>query len=160
MVEKIFSVMDKITGFCLFMISSLMIAAGITQVCCRYVLRVSVPWTEEMMRYLYVWLVMIGIGLALRRNAYISIEFLYVALKRKMRRVAVGIFCLIVLSQLVFFALLTYWGFVYSNTGMTSFSPIMRLQMGKLYLALPLGGIIGIIYTLNTIVETVRKEGF
>jgi TRAP-type C4-dicarboxylate transport system permease small subunit len=64
------------------------------------------------------------------------------------------------LIQMDFFVLLIYLGFTYSKIGMTSFSPIMRLPMGNMYLALPLGGIIGLMYTFNTIRETIKKEKY
>jgi TRAP-type transport system small permease protein len=54
----------------------LMIAALMLQVVARYVLQVSIPWTEEVSRYLLVLMTFVGAALALRDRQHIAITFL------------------------------------------------------------------------------------
>jgi TRAP-type C4-dicarboxylate transport system permease small subunit len=55
---------------------ALMILALLLQVVARYVLQVSIPWTEEVSRYLLVLMTFVGAALALRDRQHIAITFL------------------------------------------------------------------------------------
>lgn len=46
------------------------------QIVCRFVLSVSVPWTEEVSRLLFIWLAYIGAAIGLREGALITIDTL------------------------------------------------------------------------------------
>ncbi len=54
----------------------LMTAVLMLQVLARYVLQVSIPWTEEVSRYLLVLMTFVGAALALRDRQHIAITFL------------------------------------------------------------------------------------
>ena len=54
----------------------LMTGALMLQVLARYVLHVSIPWTEEVSRYLLVLMTFVGAALALRDRQHIAITFL------------------------------------------------------------------------------------
>lgn len=38
----------------------IMVALVVTQIFCRFVINVSVPWTEEMARLCFVWIIFLG----------------------------------------------------------------------------------------------------
>src|SRR5918998_2945407 len=44
------------------------------QIVCRFVLSVSVPWTEEVSRLLFIWLAYIGAAIGLREGTLIVID--------------------------------------------------------------------------------------
>jgi TRAP-type transport system small permease protein len=46
------------------------------QIVCRFVLSVSVPWTEEVSRLLFIWLAYIGAAIGLREGTLIVIDTL------------------------------------------------------------------------------------
>ena len=46
------------------------------QIVCRFVLSISVPWTEEISRLLFVWLAYIGAAIGLREGTMIVIDTL------------------------------------------------------------------------------------
>ena len=46
------------------------------QIVCRFVLAISVPWTEEVSRLLFVWLAYIGAAIGLREGTMIVIDTL------------------------------------------------------------------------------------
>jgi len=47
------------------------------QVLFRYVLRISVPWTEELARILFIQTMFFGIAVAIRENEHIVVDFLF-----------------------------------------------------------------------------------
>ncbi|MDR1828265.1 MAG: TRAP transporter small permease subunit, partial [Methylobacteriaceae bacterium] len=43
------------------------------QVLCRFVFQVAAPWTEELARYLFIWICIVGSGIAISRGAHLGI---------------------------------------------------------------------------------------
>jgi TRAP-type C4-dicarboxylate transport system permease small subunit len=58
------------------------------QVLFRYVLQISVPWTEELARILFIQTMFFGIAIAIRENEHIIVDFLFK--KMNIRSQAVG----------------------------------------------------------------------
>lgn len=46
------------------------------QVLFRYFIKVSVPWTEELSRYLYIWCIFIGSAIASKEKLHMDLEFI------------------------------------------------------------------------------------
>jgi TRAP-type C4-dicarboxylate transport system permease small subunit len=79
-VEKILEVITMV-GF----IGMLLSTGG--QVVFRYVLRISVPWTEELARILFISTMFLGIAIAIRENEHIVVDFLFKKLNRRYQAV-------------------------------------------------------------------------
>ena len=54
-----------------------MLLATIWQVLFRYVLKISVPWTEELARILFIMTMFLGIAIAIREDEHIIVDFLF-----------------------------------------------------------------------------------
>jgi TRAP-type C4-dicarboxylate transport system permease small subunit len=57
------------------------------QIVCRFVLSISVPWTEEVSRLLFIWLAYLGAAIGLREGTMIVIDTVPELLGRRGRRV-------------------------------------------------------------------------
>ena len=53
------------------------------QVIMRYVMQDSLSWSEELARYVFIWMVNIGISYGVKKNRHISIDFLNTILPEK-----------------------------------------------------------------------------
>ena len=71
----------------------------------RYVLSDSAAWTEEIARYLLIVVTFLGASMAVRRNAHIQVEFLYMWLPGKVKRVLATVVDLV---RILFFAYATW----------------------------------------------------
>jgi TRAP-type C4-dicarboxylate transport system permease small subunit len=65
----------------------MLVSLVILQVFFRYVAKTSVPWTEEIARVLYIWLVFIGVAIVEAENAQIRTTYLLEKLPLKVRYV-------------------------------------------------------------------------
>ena len=63
----------------------------VLQVTCRYVLGSPLVWSEELARYLYIWVCFLGAPVALRRGNHIAITLFVDLLPRKLAR-AISVF--------------------------------------------------------------------
>ncbi len=64
----------------------IMMLATLLQVLARY-LEVSIDWTEELARILFLASIMIGIAIAIRRGQHIAVDFIYAARSPRVRAV-------------------------------------------------------------------------
>lgn len=96
----------------------------------------SVPWSEELVRYLLIWSVFIGAGVAARRGSMISVEALPNALPPKAAR-AVRLTGLAVM--LAFLVLAFRSGLDWVAFGAHERSTVMGVPMAWIYASMPAG---------------------
>jgi TRAP-type C4-dicarboxylate transport system permease small subunit len=78
-----------------------MMLAVLGQILFRYVLELSVPWTEELARLLFVQSMLIGMALAIRRHEHIIVDFLFIRLPPRLRDLAGLLFGVVILLLLL-----------------------------------------------------------
>lgn len=157
--RRFLDILDRLMIALLIVILSVMLVVGTMQVVWRYILEASLSWSEELMRFLYVWATMLGVGAAIRRKSMACIDsFLdFVGKKspgvqRIMRVAAMAV-------QIFVFVVMIVYGYQFTIRGLGQRSPAMGLSMAYVYAAFPLGGAIGILYTFEEIYDTfVRKD--
>jgi TRAP-type C4-dicarboxylate transport system permease small subunit len=106
------------------------------QVVYRYVLIQPLHWSEELARYLFIWLSILGATLGLQKRGHFGLDFFYRMLPNQKRRflqflihLLVGCVILVILIQGVKLVQAT----VLQN------SPAMGVSMGWAYACLPVG---------------------
>ena len=77
---------DIVSAVVLFCFSTMLILM-VLQVVFRYVLRVSVPWTDEVARSFFIWQIFLGAALAHRYSGHIQITILLDRLSSSKRRI-------------------------------------------------------------------------
>jgi TRAP-type transport system small permease protein len=121
-----------------------MMALVFLQVVNRYLIGQQIFWTEEVVRMLLVWCVMIGLPVVLYRRQEIKVE-LFVLPARSAERLR-GL--LAVAASVLFCAILAYWGFRYTLRALPTVSPTLGISRAWLYVPIPLGAGLGIIALL------------
>lgn len=126
------------------------------QVIVRFVLthagmNISAPWTEELARFLLVWLVFLGAAVGCRRMQLISLDFVVKAVPgifgRLLRYLALGL-CL------ALFALLVRFGAQFATLiGQTELSPVMQVSKAWVYWAMPVAGVLMFVNTCAFILD-------
>ncbi len=128
---------------------------GLWQVVSRFVLSQPSTWTEEVMRRLLIWMVMLGIVAAFRRGALVSVD-LMLRVSRGVWHTAVR--TLITGVSLSFLAVLLWYGceLVWRVRFQTFAS--MGLSIGWGYAALPTGAALAIVAVLAHHIDPVDSE--
>lgn len=108
------------------------------QVFSRYVLEDSLVWSEELSRYLLIWIVYIGCSYAAKENRHLEVTFVRSMLGRGAQRVMIAFSYLI---TLVFCGFCIVWGIemlqFLALTGQKTQS--LGISVFWVYLALPCG---------------------
>ncbi|MGE9290428.1 MAG: TRAP transporter small permease [Puniceicoccales bacterium] len=105
-------------------------------VCSRYLFNSPFSWAEELSTILFVWLVMIGAALALKRQQHFSVTFLVERMSHRGYRFPLAIGNWLVLASCL---LLLVCGLFYASWGFGTVTPAMGLSRIWLYGAIPFG---------------------
>lgn len=118
------------------------------QVFSRYVLNSPSSFTDELARFLMIWLGMLGACLLFGKNGHLAITLLPDRLTPSRRR---ALECAIYLLILAFAAIaMAYGGNILIARTMRQLSPALRVPMGYVYAILPLSAaLVGVYMALN-----------
>lgn len=118
---------------CVALMSALALVLGF-QVFMRYCMQASLSWSEECARYLFVWLVFIGISYGARMIRHIKIDAGLLCFPKVMRPYVVifgDVLSLIFSLWVVYFG----WSMVKMQLTIGQLSPAMRIPMWLVYSA-------------------------
>lgn len=126
----------------------------IIQVFLRYVLRTSIPFSEELARYLMIWVVFLAAGLALKEDAHINIRVLVDRLRGRTRLWLNLVAQILLLAFLVLLMVETIAVLPYQRVQIIL---SMGISIFWFYLAIPVGCSIMILFLLPKMYEKVKK---
>ena len=120
----------------------------------RYVLGEQAKWTEELARFLLIWVSMLGGAVAFGTKGHLGVDY-FVGLFDPQ---AGKLMAVIVHVVVLFFAgaIFLYGGcrVVADTLAMEQMTPALEWQMGYVYLALPIAGVFMVLYTIENLIET------
>ena len=126
------------------------------QVFSRYVLNHSLFWSEELARFLLVWLTFLGASVVYYRGANASVDFLYERLGYKGRRtfdIAVH------LISLAFFIVMLIYGWEFAHFVRNQYSAALYLPKWIPHSIIPVSGGILVLHTLNQLWRDLAGAG-
>ena len=140
---------------------AVMIACMIWQVVSRFVLNLSVPWTDEASRYLWITLCFIGAGAAISENDHVEINIVASLLKKMEHEKK---FALARLSDIMRYVILTALGiflaylwidFTMKAMKLGQISAAMMIPMTLPYIIIDVGMISVIIHSVFRLIISV-----
>ena len=155
--RKLLGCVNTVTEYIVSALLVLMVVVVFLQVIFRFVLHASLPWSEELSRYILVWLSFLGAAIGVRRGAHIGVEVV-VSLFPKTLNVAAKVFVHTV--SMVFFSLLILYGWRILGVVGRQLSPAMEWSMAIPYSAICVGGVLMLAYALEHAVDVATgKDG-
>lgn len=73
---SVLALLDRLAGWTIIVMMSVMVTVVSAQVFMRYVLNSSIGWADEISRLTFVWSIFLAIPLGIRAGAHIGIELL------------------------------------------------------------------------------------
>lgn len=134
--SRVLNGIEKCLCIISMMLLSIMTLLMCYQVFMRYVLSNAPSWCEELIRYLFIYLTMLGSAVATRKGKHLAVDVVIGILpKEKAAR------CKIIFSVciLAFLLLLLVYGMQLVFNTMNTISTSLKVPMGYFYAALPLG---------------------
>jgi TRAP-type C4-dicarboxylate transport system permease small subunit len=145
--------MDRLINWVLALLMAVMVVVIAAQVWYRFVLNDPLSWSEELGRYLFVWISFLGAAAGVRYQVHLGIDLLQKVLPPAGYRVTVVLMNLIIQ---VFLVVIIYWGFKILGIIQFQTSASMNISMRYPYLAVPVGGIFMLINSLRVSAAAIR----
>jgi TRAP-type C4-dicarboxylate transport system permease small subunit len=144
-------------GWVLITLVMVMTVVVMLQVIYRYVLARPLDWSEELARYLFVWISILGAALSVQRRGHFGMDFFFRMFPDKGRRFL--IFLIYFLMGVVILVILVEGISLVRKTAAQQ-SPAMEISMGWAYACLPVGAALMAIHLLAIIVkEAMERHG-
>ncbi|RDI20159.1 TRAP transporter small permease [Pseudacidovorax intermedius] len=129
---------------------------GMFQIVTRFVLEQPAEWSEILIRISLIWMVFLGIPMAFRQGAMVSVDVLYRWSPPRVRRL---LDAAVSLAALALIAVILWWGFDYAMRGrVQSMAGLESLSMVWAYLALPVGAAFSIFGIVGNYLDPKRLE--
>jgi TRAP-type C4-dicarboxylate transport system permease small subunit len=149
---------DFIDGICvksIIAILAMMVVTTSLQIICR-VFFSALSWSEEVTRYLLVYLTFLGASTVYKRSGHISVLVIPQLLSSKLQKY-LSIF--VIMLSGIFFSIATFYGIKYMGLQGTQLSAALRIPMKYIYMAVPIGFSIMILYSVDNIIKIWLGEG-
>jgi TRAP-type C4-dicarboxylate transport system permease small subunit len=151
---------ERFTTALSMLIACLMLAIaaslGMFQIITRFVLETPAEWTEVLIRFSLIWMVFMGIPMAFRQGAMVSVDVLYRWSGPGMRRVLDTV---VAVAALTLIAIIIWWGWDYANRGkVQSMIGLEDVSMFWAYLAMPVGALFSVLGILGNWLDPQRME--
>ncbi len=131
-------------------------ALGVFQIFTRFVLEEPAEWSEVLIRFSLIWMVFLGIPMAFRQGAMISVDALYRFASGRVRRV---LDLVVGLAALALMLIILWWGADYAiRGGVQSMAGLESLSMFWAYVAMPTGAVFSLVAIVANYLDPRRME--
>ncbi len=145
---------DKALSTLLIALMGLMVLVVTWQVVTRFLLPTPSSYTEELARFLLIWIGVLGSSYALRTRAHLGIDILSTKLIGKQKDALTVSICLLVILFATLIMLIGGIKLVMLTFSLEQTSAALGIKMGYIYSVLPLSGLLMIYYSIQFILET------
>ena len=129
---------------------------GVFQIITRFVLEQPAEWSEVLIRFSLIWMVFLGIPMAFRQGAMVSVDVLYRWSPPKIKRVLDWVVCG---AALALIAIIFWWGWDYAMRGrVQTMSGLESISMFWAYLAMPVGALFSMLGIVANLLDPQRLE--
>ena len=142
-------------GWVLIALVVVMTVVVLLQVIYRYLLTQPLHWSEELARYLFVWISILGAASSVQRRGHFGMDFFFRMLPDKGRRFLM--FIVYLLMGVVIFVILVQ-GILLVEKTVAQQSPAMEISMGWAYACLPVGAVLMAIHLLVIIIKEAMEK--
>lgn len=157
MLAGIRSTVDRYLSYALIVLMGVSVINVLWQVFTRFILQDPSSYTEELARFLLIWIGLLGASYASGKGMHLAIDYFankfQPAVQKILGMIIQGLIFLFALSVMVIGGIrLVYVTLVLDQT-----SAALQVKLGYVYLVLPLSGILIIFYAVAAFIELLQS---
>lgn len=154
-IEKTSDFFDKFLRYISGYFLSIMVVAVFIGVLNRFIFQFSfISWTEELARFLLIYICMIGSCIAIKNGGHVNIVFIIDRLKKYQKPVVIFNHIMVI----IFLSVVTIYGTKLCFTQSYQLSPALRISMSIPFASVPFGCFVMLIHSLALISKILRPE--
>ena len=113
-------------------------------------------WTEEMARFLFIWMVMLGAMIGVREGTHFEVD----VLPELKPRTNAALRIVSMIFVLVFALVFVWYGYAFLMFGWNQTSELADLPMGYIFVAWPLTGLTWLVFGIQRLLNDIRITRF
>ncbi|MGJ8667169.1 MAG: TRAP transporter small permease [Patiriisocius sp.] len=145
---------DSILGKILIIIMSVMVINVIWQVFTRFVVDTPSSFTDELARYLMIWLGILGAAYVSGRNMHVAIDVLPQRSSTQRQKKFKQIVYILIIAFALFAMVIGGLRLVYITYVLDQKSPALQIPLAFVYFSIPLSGALIIYYKIYDLLNT------
>ena len=149
--KKIKTYLDRVIEKLLITIFGLMVINVIWQVITRYFRENPSSFTDELSRYLMIWLGILGAAYVTGKNEHVSIDFFIKKISVQNRKILTLFITLSIICFAIIALVIGGGRLVYITLILQQYSPSLKIPLALVYSILPISGILIIFYKITEI---------
>lgn len=153
--KRLADILESVLKFCMVVMLIMLTVIVIVGIMARYVFLVSIPWTQEISRYLMIWTSFLGLGVAYRKRELIAVKVFTDILPKRLFRIA--FFVSDILCS-IFLVVVVYYGIRLCIQNSDQVSAAARIPVSIVYAAIPVGGVIYLLFSLESILDFFERR--
>nr|WP_298926142.1 TRAP transporter small permease [uncultured Allomuricauda sp.] len=143
---------DKILSYLLIAIMSVMVLNVLWQVFTRFVIGTPSSFTDELARYLMIWVGILGAAYAAGKDMHIAINVLTQKFNKETQQKLAAIVKIMVILFALTAMVIGGSRLVYVTYVLNQLSPALQIPLAYVYLVIPLSGLVIIYYKIMDII--------
>lgn len=143
LIERLSKAINQWIEYSLFALGFTMALIVATQVFCRYALNESLFWSEELARFLLVWLTFLGATVAYRRKVHPGIDVFTARMPPALKKASA---LLSHLASMAVFTVMIYYGCQFAYFVRLQISPALQLPKWVVLSIIPISGAIFMVH--------------
>ena len=140
---------DRLVESFLVAILGIMVVNVLWQVFTRFFTNSPSSFTDELARYLMIWLGILGAAYVTGKNEHVAINFFVKKFSEKLQKLISSLISISVLGFAFFGMLIGGCRLVYITTKLAQYSPSLKIPLAVVYAIVPLSGLLIIFYKLT-----------
>lgn len=145
---------DKILGRLLVLLMAFMVLSVLWQITSRYVLSSPSSFTEELSRFLFIWVGILGAAYASGKRNHLAITILPGKLNPEQRRLLYIFINILIILFGIGVMIIGGANLVYVNYSLGQYSAALGLPLSLIYSIVPVSGILVVYYKLDEIINS------
>lgn len=152
------SKMDRALSALCVAISVLLIVCVVWQVFSRFILKAPSVFTDELARFSFIWVGLIGAAYAFGQKKHLAIDLLATKLESSPEKLKSLNFIVNLVSLFFIIIIMCYGGvkLVMNTINAGQISPVLGIEMGLVYSAIPLSGFFMLVYVIRDLFTIVK----
>lgn len=146
----LFKYLNKFFDIVAGLTSLLLLTVVILQILARS-LSISIPWTEELTRYIFIWMIFMGIGIGFRKAESPRVTVLLNIMPKVINFITKWIYAISTIGFLIF--MIVYGiGLVQEQIAVNETSSVLLIPLWVVGIIVPVSGAVGIISVIQSLI--------
>lgn len=155
---RIKNLTDKVIKWILIVLMSVMVINVLWQVFTRFILQDPSSFTDELARYLLIWVGLLGAGYVAGQKLHLALTFVLDKFSEKRKKIIEIIIEILILLFALIALVIGGINLVSLTLYLNQTSAALQVPLGYVYLAIPVSGLLIMFYSLYHIVELVKPS--